>query len=167
MAAGIVAIRFTTRWPYNPASLVIARATGSRDWSHTMAVIDGRAYEATMGHGCRAVDLAVAMKGVARCQDMLVEVPDIEAAQAFGESQHGKPYDYAGALGLPFLASEDWQDDSRWWCSEHNFALLMAGGVNLLAPAEQKRVTPNVLFQANKQKLLPQILKFSKRYLQK
>ncbi|KQQ86899.1 hypothetical protein ASF77_19635 [Massilia sp. Leaf139] len=78
---------------------------------------------------------------------MEVEVPDIGAAVAFAEGQGGKPYDFAGALALPLLKSDDWGDDSRWWCSELVFAMLMAGGRTLLDPAEKHRVTPNDLYQ--------------------
>jgi hypothetical protein len=100
-----------------------------------------------MTHGCRAVGVAEAMAGIVRYQDMQVAVPDIDAAIAFGEAQDEKGYDFAGALGLPLLKSDDWHDDSRWWCSEHNFALLMAGGAILLDPDENRRITPNDLHQ--------------------
>lgn len=144
-----VIIRFTTRWPPNPASLVIARATGSRIWSHTMTIIGTHAFEASMEHGCRVVSVSEAMKGIVAYQDMLVPVPDIDAAIRFGERQDGKPYDWAGALGLPFLMSEDWADESRWWCGEYAFAQAGAGGLWLLDPDEKKRVTPNDLRQCN------------------
>ncbi|WP_136420391.1 hypothetical protein [Herbaspirillum sp. ST 5-3] len=147
-----VTIRFTTRWPPNVGSLVIARLSGSKQFSHTMAIIGNRAYEASMTHGCRAVDLAEAMQGIAFYQDMAVPVPDIEGAVAFGEAQHGKPYDWLGALGIPLLMSEDWADNSKWWCSELNFAQIAAGGLWLLDPDEKKRVTPNDLRQCNYQK---------------
>lgn len=149
----IVTVRFTTRWPPNPASLVIARATGSRQFSHTMNIIGGEVYEASMTHGCRAnVPLAEAMQGVAMYQDMYVPVPDIRAAIDFGIDQDGKPYDWPGAVGLPFLVSEDWGDDRSWWCSEHNFAQIGAGGLWLLDPEEKARVTPNDLRQCNYKK---------------
>ena len=147
MSAGIVTIRFTSRWPYNPVSLAIAVMAQSRFFSHTVAVIGDRAYEASMTHGCRAVPLASAMAGIVRYQDMQILVPDIEAAKSFGEAQDGKPYDFPGALGLPFLQSDEWHDDAKWWCSEHNFALVMAGGVMMLDPDEKSRVTPNDLHQ--------------------
>lgn len=151
---GIVTIRFTSRWPYNPMSLAIAVASGSREHlSHSIAIIEGRAYEASMTHGCRAVPVAVAMTGIVRWQDMPVWVPDLDAAIRFGEDQHGKKYDFAGALGIPLLKSEDWADASKWWCSEHNFALLMAGGTTLLDPAEKRRVRPNDLRMCNYPKL--------------
>ena len=151
---GTVTIRYTSRWPHNPLSLAIALASASRElFSHTVAIIGDRAYEASMTHGCRACPLDDAMQGIQRWQDMPVIVPDIDAAIAFGEAQVGKGYDFAGALGLPFLMSTDWADDGKWWCSEHNFALLMAGGVMLLDPDEKRRVTPNDLRQCNIPKL--------------
>lgn len=148
MRSGGVTIRFTSRWPYNPASLAIGVLTDSpHGFSHTIAIIGARAYEANMTHGCRAVPLVQAMAGIVRYRDMQVRVPDLDAAIAFGEAQAGKPYDFAGAFGLPLLQSDNWHDDRKWWCSEHNFALLMAGGTILLDPAEAHRVTPNDLHQ--------------------
>ena len=146
-ASGTVTLRFTSRWPYNPVSLLIATFTGSRFFSHVVAIIGERAYEASMTHGCRATAIPDVMKGVVRYQDMLVEVPDLDAVIAFGEAQHGKPYDFGGAFALPLLSSDDWNDDHKWWCSELAFAMLMAGGVTLLDPQERHRVTPNDLYQ--------------------
>jgi hypothetical protein len=145
--SGIVTLRFTSRWPYNPLSLVIAMAGGSRFFSHVFAIAGGKAYESSMTHGCRSVDVPEAMQGIVRYQDMRVEVPDIDAAIRFANDQDGKKYDFAGALAIPLLKSDDWSDESRWWCSELVFAMLMAGGVNLLDPDEVHRVTPNDLFQ--------------------
>lgn len=146
MRPGIVTVRFTSRWPWNPGSLIIGALSGSPEWlSHCFATIEGRTYEASMGHGCRAVPEVEAMKGIKRYQDMPIWVPDLDASIAFGEAQDGKGYDYAGAGGIPLLKSQDWADDSKWWCSELVFAILMAGGTFLLDPAEKKRVTPNNL----------------------
>lgn len=144
---GIVTLRFTSRWPYNPLSLAIAVLGGSRFFSHVVAIVDGEAFESSMTHGCRACTVADVMKGIVRYQDMVVDVPDIEAALAFARAQHGKPYDFAGALALPLLQSDNWGDESRWWCSELVFAMLMAGGATLLDPDEMHRVTPNDLYQ--------------------
>lgn len=149
MVGGIVTIRFTTRWPWNPASPVIARLAGSRQWSHCFAIIDGTAYEAAMGQGCRVAPVAEAMVGVAAYRDMEVCVQDIEAAKAFGVAQDGKRYDYPGALGLPLMASENWGDDTSWWCSELVFMMVGAAGVWMLDRDEQHRVTPNDLHQCN------------------
>lgn len=149
----IITVRFTTRWPPNPASLLIARGSGSKWASHTMTIIGGQVYEASMTHGCRArVPMAEAMRGVAMYQDMYVPVPNIRAAQRWGDEQDGKPYDWAGALGLAFLASDDWGDERSWWCSEHNFAQIGAAGLWILDPEEKARVTPNDLRQCNYKK---------------
>ncbi len=148
----IVTVRFTSKWPPNPTSPVIARLAGSTLFSHSMNIIDGKVYEATMLHGCRVVDLSVAMQGVAVYQDMHVPVSDIAAAVKFGQDQDGKPYDYSGAFGIPFLMSEDWSDDSRWWCSEHNFMQILAGGTTPLDPQYHKRVRPIDLLMCNYEK---------------
>ena len=144
-----VTIRFTTKWPPNPTSLIIARLGGSNKFSHCMTIIDGIAYEATMLHGCRAIPLEDAMQGVSSYQDMLVPVQDIKSCIDFGRAQVGKGYDYAGAFGIPFLASQDWADDSKWWCSEHTFSMVGATGLWLLDPEFVKRVTPMHLLMCN------------------
>lgn len=148
----IITIRFTTKWPWNPTSVIIGRLAGSREYSHSMNIINGIAYEATMMHGCRAVSVDEAMRGVAMYRDMRVPVADIGAAIAFGRAQDGKGYDFAGAFGLPLLASEDWADWSKWWCSELCFMQIGMGGTWMLDPDEQKRVRPNDLHQCNYQK---------------
>lgn len=147
-----ITIRFTTQWPWNPVSPVVARLTGSRIWSHVMTIIDGEAFEATMKHACRVVPLAEAMRGVAMYRDMFVPVSDIGEAVEFGRAQDGKPYDFAGAFGLPLLASDDWEDWRKWWCSE--LALMQVGmaGTWMLDPDEKTRVTPNDLHQCNYRK---------------
>lgn len=139
---GIITVRLTSRWPRNPISLAIGLAAGSRQFSHAFAIIEGRAYEASMTHGCRVGTVAEIMTGIAVHRDMEVFVPDLDAARAFAEKQVGKGYDWIGAVGIPLTYSEDWADDSRWWCSELVFAILLAGGVRLFDPAVMARVRP-------------------------
>jgi hypothetical protein len=145
----IVTVRFTTHWPPNPTSPIIARLGGSNWASHSMNIIDGKAYEATMLHRCRVVPVDQAMDGVAMYQDMFVPVADIGAARAWGEDQDRKAYDFAGAFGIPLLMSENWADDTKWWCSEHNFMQIGAGGLWLFDRAVYKRVTPAHLMMCN------------------
>lgn len=142
-------IRFTTKFPPNIGSVIVARASGSKQFSHCMVVVNGRAFEASMTHGCRVVPVNQAMDGVAYYQDMEVPVLDLSQAVDFGLEQDGKHYDWLGALGIPFLASEDWADDSKWWCSELVFAMVMAGGNFILDPKTKKRVTPQDLLMLN------------------
>ncbi|WP_143745605.1 hypothetical protein [Massilia sp. KIM] len=139
---GWVTVRLTSRWPYNPLSLVVGVLSGSRQFSHAIAIIGERAYEASMSHACRAGTLDELMDGVALYRDMDVWVPDLGGAIAFAEAQVGKRYDWAGAIGIPFTFSEDWNDDTAWWCSELVFAIILAGGVELLDPAYIRRVRP-------------------------
>lgn len=144
-----IVLRFTSKWPYNPTSWLVARLAGSSQFSHTMCIIDGLAYEATMLHGCRVVPLQEAMQDVAIYQDMFIPVPNLSSAQAFGQLQDGKKYDFLGAFGIPFLMSEDWEDWSKWWCSELTFMQVLAGGTTMLDPDVQHRVTPNDLYNCN------------------
>jgi hypothetical protein len=148
----MITIRFCTRWPYNPASLIIARLGGSKQWSHCFTIINGLAYEATMMHGCRVVPVDVAMAGVASYQDMDVPVLSMANAEAFGHDQKGKGYDYFGALGIAFMMSEDWGDWSKWWCSELVFMQVCMGGTYMLDQSVQKRVTVQDLYDCNYKK---------------
>ena len=139
---GIVTVRLTSRWPYNPISLAVGVCAGSRQFSHSITIIGERAYEASMTHGCRAGTVDQLMASIVVYRDMPVAVPDIDAAQAFAEAQVGTGYDFAGAVGIPLTYSEDWTDDSKWWCSDLTFAILLAGGLRLFDPAVMKRVRP-------------------------
>lgn len=149
MTGGIVTIRLTSRWPYNPISLAVGIFAGSRQFSHAFAIIGDRAYEASMTHGCRAGAVDEVMQGIVVYRDMRVWVPDLEAAIQFAETQCDpdppaapKKYDWAGAVGIPLTYSEDWADGSRWWCSELVFAIVLAGGTRLFDPDVMRRVRP-------------------------
>jgi hypothetical protein len=139
---GIITVRLTSRWPYNPLSLAVGVCAGSRQFSHSITIIGERAYEASMTHGCRAGTVEELMDGIVVYRDMPVVVPDIDAARTFAEQQVGKGYDFAGAAGIPLTYSEDWTDDSKWWCSDLTFATVLAGGLRLFDPAVMKRVRP-------------------------
>jgi len=144
-----ITLRFTTKWPPNPISKIIGFFGGSKLFSHCFIIVDNMAYESTMLHGCRIVKLDTAMNGVSCYQDMTIPIQDKNAAIQFGLEQNGKGYDYAGALGIPFLASENWANDEKWWCSEHNFMMLGAGGTWLFDPEIYKRVTPAHILMCN------------------
>ena len=67
-----------------------------------------------------------------------------QAAWQFALSQVGAKYDYRGVLG--FVSRRDGaQRDHKWFCSEHAFASVLAGGVELLARIPAHRVSPGVL----------------------
>lgn len=153
---GYVTVRLTSRWPYNPISLAVGMLGGSHQFSHAIAIIGERAYEASMSHGCRAGGVAELMKGIVVYRDMPVWVPDLDAAIEFAEAQCNpdppaapKKYDWAGVVGIPLTYSEDWADANRWWCSELVFAILLAGGTRLFDPAVMTRVCPVDLLMAD------------------
>lgn len=139
---GYLTIRLTSRWPYNPVSLAVGVLSGSRQFSHAITVIGERAYEASMTHGCRAGAVDELMSGIVLYRDMDVWVTDLGAALRFAEEQVGKGYDWLGAIGIPLTYSEDWSDDSCWWCSDLAFAIVLAGGTRLFDPDVMKRVRP-------------------------
>lgn len=58
-----------------------------------------------------------------------VPLPDEAAAAAFLAAQVGKPYDWAAIVG--FVGLRDWQNPSRWYCSELGAAAMLAGGLTL------------------------------------
>jgi len=149
MRGGIVTVRLTSRWPFNPISLAVGVLSGSRQFSHAFAIIGERAYEASMTHGCRAGTVAELMEGIVVYRDMTVWVRDVDAAIEFAEAQCDPDppaapakYDWAGVIGIPLTYSEEWADASRWWCSELVFAIVLAGGTRLFDPDVMKRVRP-------------------------
>ena len=144
-----VTVRFTTRWPYHIGSWCVARFSGSRQFSHVMLIFRGMAYEATMAHGCRVVPEAEAMQGVVAYQDMTVAVDNICDLINFGFDQAGKPYDFAGAFGIPFLMSEDWNDDRSWWCSELVAMMLWQAECRPFDLNVMGRITPAHLYLLN------------------
>lgn len=145
-------LRFASHWPYNPTSPIIAVLGGSTHFSHVMTIVDDMAYEATMLNGCRVAPLDVAMKGVASYQDMIVPVENVQLAIHWGMRQAGKGYDFAGAIGIPFLMSDDWADSSKWWCSEHALMMVLAGGTKMIDINFAKRVTPQHLLMCTYEK---------------
>jgi hypothetical protein len=156
MRGGNVTVRLTSRWPYNPVSLGVGLCSGSHEFSHALALIDDRGYEASMTHGCRPGTEAELMEGIVVYRDMRVWVPDLDAAIEFAEAQCDpdppaapKRYDWAGAVGIPLTYSTDWASDERWWCSELVFAIILAGGTRLFDPDVMKRVCPIHLHMAD------------------
>ena len=65
-----------------------------------------------------------------------------EVSWKFLKAQLGKGYDYKAIVALPFR--EDWQRDSKWFCSELAAAAIIKGGRKLKLKPE--RVTPGNLW---------------------
>jgi len=126
------------------SSLAI-RAINWSAWSHCALVTPGGVIESVWPAG---VVVTVRERFEARSSRLAsssVAVPDARAALAFARAQVGRPYDLAGALGLGL--HREWDDPSRWWCSELIAAALRAGGRTVF-PRNQHRVTPEHLWMA-------------------
>lgn len=145
MTVGIVTIRFSSKC--HAGSRIMAVAAQSERFNHCMLFDQGMVYEAVCWQGVRYVQPRVSMRGVKIYQDMDLVVPDIEAMRAFLREQLGADYDWAGAAGIPFLRSDNWQDPDKWWCSELIIAALAAGGLYVIDFSELERGTPNDLYQ--------------------
>lgn len=145
MTAGTVIIRFTSK--RHLGSRLLALLAQSEWANHCMLFDGGMAHEAVCWHGVRYVPCDVSMRGVKMFQDMQLTVPDIDAMRAFLRSVNGAGYDWMGALGLPLLRSDNWQDPSKWWCSELILAALAAGGLQVIDFNDVERGTPNDLMQ--------------------
>lgn len=59
-------------------------------------------------------------------------------------SQIGKPYDYTAIIGMPFR--RDWNNSSRWFCSEYAIGGCKRFGVDLLKADHLDRVTPRDMY---------------------
>ncbi len=66
------------------------------------------------------------------------------AARDFAEQQVGKPYDWGGAFAIPFWNGRNWQNDSKWFCSELIAACAVAGKTPLIR-MNTYRVTPEMV----------------------
>lgn len=121
----------------DPFSALIRWFTWSQ-YSHVDLVLpDGRLLGAT---ALRGVDIR--------------EPEDFEAVKRFtvdaptdvlklASLQVGKPYDWPGIFGI--VGRHDWQDPSRWFCSELVAWAFQSAGVPLLRGDRSHRITPRDL----------------------
>ena len=72
------------------------------------------------------------------------DLRDEWAARQYAEAQLGKPYDWGGAFGIPIWNGRNWQQDSRWFCSELIAACAVAGATPLIR-MQTYRVTPEMV----------------------
>lgn len=135
-------IIFTTS--NKPAALVIQLFTGCR-WHHCGVVVGDCVIEASAIHGVRSVPLHEFMER-GDWVSVIVDGVDGVLTSKFLHSQIGKGYDIFGAISLPFR--RDWQDKSRWYCSELTAAAACAGGVKIVRDG-LKSVTPRDLYVQN------------------
>jgi hypothetical protein len=127
-----VTIVFTKR-SWNPVSWLIrwALPVSRFKWaraSHSMILVDGTVYQATMLHGVVKQPWAEAIQG----QDIVCMrpfvVPDKAAGVSWVEAQVGKGYDWRGAFGVSLSPDRDWREDDSWFCHELSAGFLHACG---------------------------------------
>jgi uncharacterized protein YycO len=116
------------------------------DWSH-VGIIDGAEVIEAVWPKVRVAALADVLAAHPRWVVVDVPCPDEAAAIAAARAQIGKPYDAIGMLGLG--VNRDWQDDSRWWCSEHVAMVIKAGGLPVFRDGVMHRITPQHLWMLN------------------
>lgn len=96
-------------------------------WSH-VGIIDGdRVIEATFADGVRSRTLASLMRDRPLHCIVEIDVPNEQRGIEFARAQIGKPYDYAGVLGLGF--NRNWEESSRWYCDELWMSTMAAAGI--------------------------------------
>lgn len=109
-------------------------------WSHCALITDrGTVVEALWGQGVVETPLSEVLARSSKVGYRTIACPDDAAAQAFALAQVGKPYDYAGVVGLAL--HRDWRRDDAWWCSELLEAAAAAGGNQRFIDGAH-RVTP-------------------------
>lgn len=118
-----------------PLSTIIRHIDGGR-WSH-VGIIDGdHVIEAVWTDGVRYRRLDSLMEDRPEHEILDVTLPNEAEALQWVRQQIGKPYDFTGVIGLGF--GRNWQESSRWYCSELAVTAAVKGG--LAAPVNVRRI---------------------------
>ena len=118
----------------------IIRAFTWSDFSHIDVVLpNGKLFGALAKTGVCEHDFGV-YSAVKRFQ---VEVADEAKLFEILKSQEGKPYDWAGVIGLGL--HRNWEDDDKWFCSELMAWAFKQAGTPLLNADDAFRITPRDL----------------------
>lgn len=126
-----------------PGSLLIRAITWSR-WSHCALVVGDEVIESAMFAGVRRRPLAELIAASSAHSIVDLPVQDAAAVVAAAESQIGRSYDWAGALGLALRRG--WQDRRAWFCSELVAWAADAAGSPWFRRNRIGRVTPEHLW---------------------
>lgn len=95
-------------------------------WSHCGIVTpEMTVIEAAAWHGVRERPFAEFLADKSRYSLKTIELPSDALAIAFARKQIGKPYDWAGAIGIAL--NRCWEDQSAWFCNELIEAAAVAG----------------------------------------
>jgi uncharacterized protein YycO len=109
-------------------SFLTRALTAGANWSHCAAYDWERELfiEAQMFKGVIETPVDKWIKHYPSFEVIRVACPRPLEALQFWREQVGKGYDYLGAISV--LGRANWQDDHRWYCSEHLEAGVAKGG---------------------------------------
>lgn len=135
----MITIQFSTTKQF--ASKAISFLTWS--WaSHVDFVMpDGQLFGALALENGGGVQFHPVEKQYTRIERYTIDAPDDVLKYAL--EQKGKPYDWAGILGI-VARNRSWEDDDKWFCSELVAYSFMKAGVPLLNETSY-RITPRDL----------------------
>ena len=128
-----------------PGSWLIRAVTWSR-WSHVEIIVGKSVLGADAPEGVALVPLSERIS-IAENACIMTIPCDSKAAISWAWRNIGKPYDWWGILGLGL--HHDWEDESKWWCSEFVGKALQKGGALPYRPETIKRLTPEHLWMMN------------------
>lgn len=120
-------------------SLLIRLFTWSR-WSHCAIINDQSVIEARMPLGVVVRPLSDFIKDYSSYEVVKFKVESKSKVISAALSQKGKPYDYMAIIGILF--KRDWQNKSKWFCSELVAWALSQGGRHLFRKERLNRATP-------------------------
>ncbi len=132
----MITVRFSANRTFG--SRIIRAATWS-EFSHVDFVLPSGSLLGAAAIG--GVALREARADCTRVRAFRVDAPARVLAAAI--DQLGKPYDWAGVVGMGL--HRDWQEDDSWFCSELVAWAFQAAGRPLLRADHLHRITPRDL----------------------
>lgn len=131
----------------HPGSLLIRVFDGMGQWSHAAGILaDGEhVVEATAMHGVKVTTLADVIRRSSEFRVIDRAVTDKHAGDAWALGTVGADYDWLGALGVPW--GRRWQDEGRWFCSEHNEVWHQRMGLYRFVRDAHRGVGPNISYR--------------------
>lgn len=122
----------------------VIRAVTWSEYSHVDLMLnDAQVIGAMAFKGVAVASSAHRLDAASNAVVMDVPVLSVSDAEAFAYRQLGKPYDWAGVIGIGL--HRDWQHDDKWSCAEFVAAALRFAGARLFDERFYNRVTPQDL----------------------
>jgi len=124
----------------------LIRAVTWSSFSH-VCILDGDEAIEAVWPRVRCVPISEVIWSHTRYAIVDITCPDDAAGIAWARAQIGKPYDLFGMIGLGL--NHNWQDDAKWWCSEHLTGTVLAAGRQIFREGMMHRITPQHLWMLN------------------